>query len=127
MNSSKKILLLSLVLSILFVGFLFAGCVQQTRQPQEQLREQTSLEKTQIHYVTLSSDSASPKVLEIKKGDTVTWINQDPELTHLITFASDSSPELKQGESWSKTFNQRGTFNYGDGLYGMIEGTIIVK
>ncbi len=112
-----------LFLTFLAAALLFAGCIQQAQQTQQQ----PTSEKPQTHYVSLSSEAAKPSVLEVKAGDTVVWINQDPELTHVIAFAGESSPELKNGESWSKTFEQKGTFNYVDGLYGMIEGTIVVK
>jgi plastocyanin len=77
--------------------------------------------------VSITTNSFQPSSLEINAGDTVTWTNSDADLTHSIDFAGDSSPELKQGESWSKTFEQPGTYNYMDGLYGMIEGIITVK
>ncbi|MGI9027829.1 MAG: plastocyanin/azurin family copper-binding protein [Candidatus Saccharimonadales bacterium] len=55
------------------------------------------------------------KDITIKKGTTVTWTNQD-EAKHNVVSKQDGGPKgedlLKQGESYSFTFDTIGTFNY---------------
>lgn len=47
-----------------------------------------------------------PDKLEIKKGDTVYWINDDVFVHNVVESTSESwsSPELKKGEMWNMVF-----------------------
>lgn len=78
--------------------------------------------------VRITEFAYAPAVLRVKKGTTVTWVNDDAA-PHTVTAglpgadpetrAFDSSEEaagtplmLEQGESWSTTFNEAGEFVY---------------
>ena len=71
----------------------------------------------------------SPKVITVKAGTTVTWVNGDYVMTH--NFIADhgefKSPELAPNESYSVTFNQPGTFPYTCKPHPWMHGTVIVK
>lgn len=121
-SSKSKIVFLGLFLA----AALFFGCVQQTPTG-EKIQPTAEGNAPQVHYVSIAANATDLGILKINVGDTVVWTNNDPDLTHTVEFSGDASPELKQGASWSKTFEQKGTFKYGDGLYGVIEGTIVVK
>jgi FtsP/CotA-like multicopper oxidase with cupredoxin domain len=65
--------------------------------------------------LTIRIDKAlfKPKKLTIKKGQTVTWINQDSQ-SHTIYDLGDtfSSPNLPPKQSYSHRFVQTGTYTY---------------
>jgi plastocyanin len=55
----------------------------------------------------------SVNVLEIAVGTTVTWTNQDP-IIHTVTAVDGSfdSGFMREGETWSYTFEEAGEFEY---------------
>lgn len=79
--------------------------------------------------VTIESVKYSPETIEIKKGETVAWINND--LTpHTITSQSGgelNSGSVEAGSSWSHTFTQAGSFPYYCTYHTEMKGTVTVK
>lgn len=78
--------------------------------------------------VIIYRTSFDPEVITINKGETVTWVSMD-DRSHLII--SKEGPEfksqtLKQGDTFSYIFEEAGTVEYIDGIFGT-SGTIIVK
>jgi len=67
-----------------------------------------------------------PDTVTIQKGDTVTWTHPG-SVSHTVKFAGSESPILKNGATYSKTFNEAGTFNYQCGIHPYMKGTVIVK
>jgi plastocyanin len=70
-----------------------------------------------------------PDPLEIPVGSTVTWTNSDA-VPHTAT-AQDrealQSGTLNQGDSYSQTFDQPGTFDYFCEFHANMKGTIVVQ
>ena len=108
------------------------------------------LEEPKTYTIEISSNGFSPEELQINKGDSVIFLGADEELhwpasnihpTHRIYPGSgiekcsttekdslfDSCRSLNQGESFTFTFNQLGTWSYHDHLNGGLRGIIIVK
>jgi plastocyanin len=67
-----------------------------------------------------------PDRITINRGDTVTWTHPGPA-SHTVKFADSESPILKNGGTYSKTFNQAGTFSYECGIHPYMKGTVIVQ
>jgi len=67
-----------------------------------------------------------PDQITIQKGDTVTWTHPGPA-SHTVKFADSESGILKNGSTYSKTFNQAGTFDYACGIHPYMKGKVIVK
>jgi len=67
-----------------------------------------------------------PDSITIKKGDTITWTHPGPA-SHTVKFADSESSILKNGSSYSKTFNQAGTFPYECGIHPYMKGSVTVK
>ncbi|HKN54157.1 MAG TPA: cupredoxin family copper-binding protein [Amycolatopsis sp.] len=65
--------------------------------------------------VMMQGYAFSPASLTVHTGDTVTWMQHD-EAPHDATTTSAPaafrSPQLSQGQSWSYTFQQAGTYSY---------------
>src|ERR1041385_1098052 len=79
--------------------------------------------------VMMTSSKYSPATIQIAKGETVEWLNDD--LTpHTVT--SDSGGELNSGSvdvgaTWRHTFNQPGTFSYFCTFHRERKGSVVVK
>jgi plastocyanin len=63
------------------------------------------------HAVTLSHIRYHPGTLNIKRGDTVTWLWRDKGNEHNVTAKSFKSRTMTKG-SFTIRFNHAGTFNY---------------
>ncbi|MFA5872074.1 MAG: cupredoxin family copper-binding protein [Parcubacteria group bacterium] len=78
--------------------------------------------------VTIQNFTFSPASLTIKKGETVTWTNED-SVPHQI--ASDSGAfqgnSMGKGQSYSFTFNTTGEFDYHCAIHPSMKGKIIVQ
>jgi plastocyanin len=68
-----------------------------------------------------------PKVIEINAGDTVTWTNED-NFTHTVEVDGQEDHKVGQGESFSITFDEPGTYHYVCTLHSQdMDGEVIVK
>jgi plastocyanin len=118
------------VLVIVLIGIAFTcGCTTQI-SPQQTTPE-TTLVTTMVsdgpvRLVSLKASSYNPEQLYIRKGTTVTWVNEEDrfsrrvihmptEVTGKIMFQSGS---LSPGESYSYTFNEPGRYVYADPQHG---------
>ena len=102
------------------------------------------------HTVKFNPEGYTPNTLTIKIGDTINFVNEDVRLTwpasdihptHTVYPGSsiskcgtseenkifDACKGLQQGESYSFTFNEAGTWSYHDHLSPGKKGTIIVE
>ena len=79
--------------------------------------------------ITIQALKYSPETVEIKKGETVEWDNND--LTpHTVTSQSGGefdSGSIEADASWSHTFEQAGTFPYSCTYHREMKGTVVVK
>jgi plastocyanin len=79
--------------------------------------------------VTIETLKYSPETIQIKKGETVTWVNND--LTpHTVTSQNGgelNSGSIEPGASWSHTFGQAGSFPYYCTFHTEMKGTVTVE
>ena len=79
--------------------------------------------------VTIQDFAYTPATVTIKVGQSVTWTNEDPS-PHTAT-ARDrevlQSGTLKQGESFTQTFDTPGTYEYFCEFHANMKGVIIVE
>lgn len=81
----------------------------------------------QVH---MSGYAYGPAQLTIKVGDTVTWTNHDKAPHDSVTTAGPAqfrSPMLSQGQTWSFTFTQPGTYSYYCTVHPDMRATIVVQ
>jgi len=72
----------------------------------------------------------TPKDVYLNVGDTVIWKNIEKRQYHNVWFKQLNKEEpdyLFPGESYSKTFNDAGEFNYECGPHPKMKGVIFVK
>lgn len=77
--------------------------------------------------VAIVGNQFVPQTITIVTGGTVTWVNQDP-VPHTVT-ASDRSFDssiLRQGETWSRTFSNAGSYAYFCELHPEMTATVVV-
>jgi plastocyanin len=78
--------------------------------------------------VQIKATGFLPTRVEIQGGDSVKWTNVD-SVNHQVV--SDhglfASPILKPGQTYTRTFNQGGTYRYHDGLKPTEKGTVVAK
>jgi len=79
------------------------------------------------HTVTIEAVAYQPEVAEVKRGDSIVWINKDP-FPHTVTAAGKfDSKEIKPGESWSYKVQQAGDVSYLCTLHPTMKATLHVK
>jgi plastocyanin len=85
---------------------------------------ETTLAET--YNVSAVNFSFSPAVLNINKGDTVIWTNED-SAPHQIAGKSFNGSVMSKGQTYSFIFNNIGTFDYYCAIHPSMKGTVIVK
>lgn len=77
--------------------------------------------------VQIIGSSFNPKNLTVTKGATVTWTNNE-SVIHTISSSEDlNSGNILPGKSYSRVFNDAGTYNYHCSLHPNMIGSIIVQ
>ena len=107
------------ILFWMFVGLLLYLIAQNLASAKN------SLKLTQ-HNVDISGFTFVPKQLEVKTGDTITWINKDI-VPHNIIESIDQraiSPDLATGEAY--TFVVKKSMVYHCGLHPSMKGKVLV-
>ena len=81
------------------------------------------------HAVMIEKYSFSPAELRIRKGDTVTWENNEKRVSHSVLFMGrgEESERFFPGEKWSRVFPEAGRFEYRCGPHPEMLGVVIVE
>jgi plastocyanin len=78
--------------------------------------------------VSIKAGGFSPASITINSGDSIKWTNVDTVNHQVVSdrglFASSI---LRPGQTYTRTFNQGGTYRYHDGLEPTEKGAVIVK
>jgi len=130
-----RIVFLVALIAIIALLFASSGCVQQSPPPNSGTGGTnggtggTGGTSPQTFNVSISNFAFNPVGLSIKKGDTVIWTNDD-STQHTVT--SDSGSELgsqllSNGQIYSHTFNNAGTFNYHCSVHSFMGAKITVQ
>lgn len=75
--------------------------------------------------VDIVDDDFEPAQLEVAVGESVFWENVG-DVAHTVTFDDDDSGDLDAGESYSRTFEEAGEFDYVCTIHPTMEATITV-
>jgi len=79
-----------------------------------------------VAHVAMKNMKFSPATIEIKKGDTVEWKNDDIT-PHTATSATFDSGSIASDAAWQHTFKEAGNFPYTCTFHPVMKGTVIVK
>jgi plastocyanin len=79
------------------------------------------------HRIVIDAMAFTPKVVAVRPGDTVTWVNKDM-FVHNVTAAAAGikSGDLKPGQSWRHKVRQGETFDYLCTLHPVMTGRVEV-
>jgi plastocyanin len=98
---------------------------QQTVQKNDNNAHQT----TSTNQVEIEDMAFNPDNITVKKGTVVTWTNKD-STAHTVTENDGkngpSSQLLNQGQSYTFTFNETGSFQYRCTVHPNMSGTVTV-
>jgi plastocyanin len=84
--------------------------------------------------VTIQNFAFVPASITVPAGTTVTWTNEDSAPHQILSDATPMfmtgalfmSSQLQQGQKFSFTFNNPGTYAYHCAIHAFMKGTIIV-
>jgi plastocyanin len=128
----------TLFIGLLVIAVLLSGCTTTTTtQPAPgQTPQTTTPAPTQTPEpstpapvsVAIKSSTFTPDIVEISKGTTVVWTNDDG-FKHTVTSISGAfdSGNIDPGKTYSYTFNEAGPFEYSCAIHpSMTHGKVIV-
>jgi len=79
-----------------------------------------------VVHLAMKNMKFSPATIEIKKGDTVEWKNDDIT-PHTATSATFDSGSIASDAAWRHTFTQAGSFPYACAFHPDMKATVVVK
>ena len=121
----KKYILIAALLVALFLVF---GCVNNGNGDGNNGTDDGGDGAVAGKTVSMQNFAFGPAEITIKKGDTVKWKNLD-SVAHTVTSDNGKfdSGMLSQNASWSRTFNEAGTFEYHCTPHPNMKAKIIVQ
>jgi plastocyanin len=125
---------ITLLVLIAIVSFgLIAGAVWLMWRASDNT---SAIDASQQPKVGIVSTGFSPATIQVKRGQSVTWANDDPAAHRVASdnpsngsvAGFDSEQALNAGDTYTYTFNASGTFNYHDPQNPLsFKGTVIVE
>lgn len=76
--------------------------------------------------VSIDRHAFSPERLVVAKGTKVTWTNQEMS-RHIVVFGTRQSDALRQGDSFSRVFEEAGEYPYHCGMHKYMTGSVVVE
>jgi plastocyanin len=122
----RKNWLLPLTLVLVLVALVVAGWMWLSAMNQQ------AEEETPTVSVSITDSGFTPATVKIKKGQDVTWTNQDSKAHKLVGDANSpagfkSDEALNKGDSYTFTFEESGTYTYHDEQLIENKGTVVVE
>jgi plastocyanin len=76
------------------------------------------------HRVTIDAMAFTPRVVQARPGDTITWVNKDMFVHNVTADAGLHSGELQPGRSWTFTVPAGAAIDYACTLHPTMRGHI---
>jgi plastocyanin len=125
------------MLALLVLAIAMAGCAAPTTTPAVTPAATPTLQAsgtpaptgphpTAQAPVEIRNFAFDPHEVRLAKGGTVTWTNND-SVTHTVSFGGVQSPGFGNGGTYSRTFNDTGTFDYICGIHPSMTGKVVVE
>ncbi|HSX07461.1 MAG TPA: cupredoxin domain-containing protein [Candidatus Saccharimonadales bacterium] len=114
-RTAKKWFIVVIVLVLLAAGGV-AAYVLKSHNTTSQTAEAIS---TTVSTVTIQQGGFVPATIKVKKGQEITWTNQDSTPHHITADQSDlasfdTADPLQTGDSYTYIFDKTGTYHYYD-------------
>ncbi|MCL5969935.1 MAG: cupredoxin family copper-binding protein [Patescibacteria group bacterium] len=117
-------IIIGLVLVVLLGGGIYL-LSQRSMPASSGTAVQTTPVTVNSNQISIKNFSFNPSTLTVKKGTTVTWVNED-NVTHAIKSATFNSQNLGSGDKFSFTFDNPGSFDYSCSIHPSMKGKIDV-
>ena len=104
------------------------GTTMVTTQTEDAQTVGGTVTQPSANSVMIQNFAFTPATITVPQGTMVTWTNQDGT-AHTVTADSGNGPtsgQLQQGQSYSFTFNESGTFTYHCSIHPQMAGTVVV-
>lgn len=106
------------------------GTAVEARVASRKKRREAAAQASAVKFVLMPAGKFTfdPSRLEVKKGDTVEWTNED-KLEHNVTADNGSfksEQRMTPGSTFRHTFDKNGTFAYSCTLHNGMTGKIVV-
>ena len=76
--------------------------------------------------VKIANFAFSPSAITVKAGSTVTWTNQDEDAHTVAINGAPVSQPLQNGDAFTHTFAQPGTYSYLCTIHPFMRGMVVV-
>ncbi len=76
--------------------------------------------------VAIANFAFSPAVITVKAGAAVTWTNRDEDAHTIAIRGARASEPLQNGETYTHTFAQPGTYAYICSIHPFMHGMVVV-
>ncbi len=117
------------IVLILILGFWSRSRTRQKEVSVPSTPTLTQVSPTPQGGVSIKNFAFNPADTAIKVGETITWVNEDSAPHTIVSDpngATFMSENLGQGQKYSFTFSQAGSFSYHCGVHPNMIGKIIV-
>lgn len=116
------------IIGVLLGGYFLMGDAAGRQGAAGELANIQSLFQGEEVVLEIAGSAFAPQRIEVKRGTTVTWVNNDATRHNAV--ADDGSfrtPLLPKGGRASVTFRAAGSFPYSCGPHPFMRGEIVVK
>lgn len=119
------------LIGFLIAAVLISGCTYGPKTETQSMATQTAspvpTRSSNTVNVEIKGFAFNPDNITISRGTTVTWTNADT-MQHTVTGIGNDidSQILSQGQTYSFTFNDAGTFEYQCHIHPSMLGKVIV-
>lgn len=133
----RKYIIISLacftLILLLVVGY---SQVSNKSLQQNQTQEPTAINGKVVATIVMDDEDYSPNEVTLKTGEAITFVNKSRSNrwpasnihpTHDLYPEFDPKRELKPGESWTFTFQNKGKWRMHDHLVPYMKGSITVE
>lgn len=124
-----KIVLIAIIAASFFIGCVSYGPAPTptpTPAPTATPPPATPYPGLQVS-IEIKGFAFNPQTITVNKGTNVTWTNKDSVAHTVKSLGNFESPVLQNGQSWSYTFNETGTFGYNCGIHPSMTGKVLVQ
>lgn len=95
-------------------------------EPDEEMDEGEDAENGEAgETVDIADNEFEPGEIEVAAGDTVEWEHVG-DADHTVTFDDEDSGDLSSGDTFSRTFDEPGDYDYVCEIHPTMQGTVVV-
>lgn len=123
MKKSSLLWIIAAIVVLLLVGGIFIYAISNYSSPTN-----NNTQSVETNSVSMKNLSFEPANITVKKGDTVTWTNNDSTIHSIVADnGSFGLNQLSPGEKSTHKFDESGTIDYHCSIHPSMRGKVVVK